>query len=343
MRLYLFLILCSLSLSAHMTAQEFQLNAQLPLWKLDPSLATVSGYGFGPKLGIAWSPKQGSPLSVGLSGAWVAMPALESSLKLSSALAILGIEYQWYQGKRGNVGPYAELGWGLSFADQGASAQLLLGGQVYGNLGMRYLKYITPHLSLGAGLGLGVLVERERAFYNPELALSLGYLFKAPSANHSGKAVTQDPTPAIPQGDQSEIQAARKALNAMTDVQVIGTPAMEGERIVIHSSFVANGTGLTPWFNEQIPGIIRYLKSLNNLKSIEIQGYVADDGSKDDGIELSLERARVVKKLLEGAFPEFKGSWLIQGKGRVNPMADNKTEKGRRLNRRIEIILHTKS
>jgi outer membrane protein OmpA-like peptidoglycan-associated protein len=70
---------------------------------------------------------------------------------------------------------------------------------------------------------------------------------------------------------------------------------------------------------------------------VEIGGHTDSIGDPIKNIEISVKRAKTVKNYLVklGIAPE---RLIIQGYGSRNPIADNKTEDGRALNRRVEII-----
>ena len=71
-----------------------------------------------------------------------------------------------------------------------------------------------------------------------------------------------------------------------------------------------------------------------NLK-IEIDGYTDNTGGDDYNLKLSEQRAKAVFDFLVGkGIPKNRLSY--KGFGKNNPVADNATEEGRKLNRRIE-------
>jgi OOP family OmpA-OmpF porin len=71
---------------------------------------------------------------------------------------------------------------------------------------------------------------------------------------------------------------------------------------------------------------------------IELQGYTDSRGSEQYNIGLSQRRAEAVERyLVTKKIPLFRIS--IVGLGKDDPVADNKTEKGRAENRRVEVRL----
>ncbi len=74
-----------------------------------------------------------------------------------------------------------------------------------------------------------------------------------------------------------------------------------------------------------------------NLK-VGVYGYTDNVGNDDNNKELSVKRAKSVMKYLieKGLKPERIES---EGYGSANPVADNNTDSGRKLNRRVELVL----
>ncbi|HVA98187.1 MAG TPA: OmpA family protein, partial [Bacteroidia bacterium] len=75
----------------------------------------------------------------------------------------------------------------------------------------------------------------------------------------------------------------------------------------------------------------------NNLSvSLNIFGYTDNTGNETSNIELSTKRAEAVRNYLVKKGIDSK-RLNCKGFGSTNPVADNKTEKGRKNNRRVEI------
>lgn len=81
---------------------------------------------------------------------------------------------------------------------------------------------------------------------------------------------------------------------------------------------------------------LRKMENDPNLK-IEVRGYTDNTGSSEYNIELSQKRADAVRLWLVKRGIDAMRIKAI-GLGESNPIADNKTEEGKILNRRIEII-----
>jgi len=77
------------------------------------------------------------------------------------------------------------------------------------------------------------------------------------------------------------------------------------------------------------------MKADQSIKFI-LKGYASAEGTDEHNMQLSVERAAAVKAYLvnSGINPD---NLLTKGFGEASPVADNNTEAGRILNRRVEI------
>ncbi len=73
---------------------------------------------------------------------------------------------------------------------------------------------------------------------------------------------------------------------------------------------------------------------------IQVNGHTDNIGSLNYNLALSLRRANAVKDYLMKLLPEDQRiSWTTSGFGPTSPVADNDTEAGRQLNRRVDLII----
>lgn len=115
----------------------------------------------------------------------------------------------------------------------------------------------------------------------------------------------------------------KKELDAKGSVAVYG----------IHFDF--NKATLKPGAEKVLLEMVKLMKSSPALK-VEIQGHTDNVGGKDYNLKLSQERADTVKKFLV-LYGIEAGRMTTQGFGFDKPVATNDTEKGRALNRRVEL------
>jgi outer membrane protein OmpA-like peptidoglycan-associated protein len=76
----------------------------------------------------------------------------------------------------------------------------------------------------------------------------------------------------------------------------------------------------------------------NETLSIQLNGHTDDQGSEEDNLSLSEDRAKAVAQyLIDKGISEQR--LTSQGFGESNPIASNEEEKGRKLNRRVEFVI----
>ncbi|MVN90649.1 OmpA family protein [Mucilaginibacter aquatilis] len=73
----------------------------------------------------------------------------------------------------------------------------------------------------------------------------------------------------------------------------------------------------------------------NSGKMVELNGYASSEGTAAHNLRLSKDRANSVKTYLVNSGVEAKRV-KVKGLGETNPIADNSTEEGRVMNRRVE-------
>jgi outer membrane protein OmpA-like peptidoglycan-associated protein len=121
-------------------------------------------------------------------------------------------------------------------------------------------------------------------------------------------------------------------------VDLVVAEATAGKSFVIDNIFYnTNSAELKNESKIIIESFAAYLKQNPKVK-IEIQGHTDNVGNPKDNDALSNNRAYSVKALLE----EFKvdGKRITaKGFGSSKPVADNKTEEGRAMNRRTEFMI----
>lgn len=91
-----------------------------------------------------------------------------------------------------------------------------------------------------------------------------------------------------------------------------------------------------------LDNLIVFLKKNLQIKKVEIRGHTDSSGNPKSNVDLSQERADVIKSYLaqKGIDPKRLTS---KGYGSTKPMATNDTEEGREKNRRVEFMILEKS
>ncbi len=168
---------------------------------------------------------------------------------------------------------------------------------------------------------------------------------------------------AFPQSEQEISQALsfREATIVHEGQQYVSTKegevfmVVEGKRYrmkgiggLVHTSLVPKAGALVTFdYNsaairpESYQLLDQYGKALTNELSdarLIVEGHTDDFGTEDYNYDLSELRARAVKKYLQENFKIEPTRLLIRGAGENRPIAENETEKGRSLNRRVEFV-----
>ena len=105
--------------------------------------------------------------------------------------------------------------------------------------------------------------------------------------------------------------------------------------------FETGSANFTPQALSTLENLYDQLNIASGLQ-VEIFGHTDDVGNPSSNMSLSEERAQAVKRWLQNKsstnYPESRFA-KVQGKGQLEPVADNNTASGRATNRRVEIIM----
>ena len=130
--------------------------------------------------------------------------------------------------------------------------------------------------------------------------------------------------------DKVEIDRGSNPLNPEDDIIL----DMSAPIVLEGVTFATGSSELTPESEKMLLRVLNTLNAYPEMK-VEIIGYTDNIGSATNNQRLSQKRANSVRYwiLNKGVDPTRV---FAKGYGEQNPIADNKTEEGRRLNRRIE-------
>lgn len=123
--------------------------------------------------------------------------------------------------------------------------------------------------------------------------------------------------------------------------QLLALAAPEGDRgLVINLGEDLFDTGdaqLKPSANRVLLQLAQYLQ-LNPRRTLRVEGYTDSTGNASDNLALSQARAQAVVDLLAslGVAPE---RMAVRGYGGQFPIEANASERGRALNRRVEVVI----
>lgn len=123
--------------------------------------------------------------------------------------------------------------------------------------------------------------------------------------------------------------------------EIILQPIRIGSSLVLKNIYFKTGKwDLLRTSFAELERLISFL-NLNPRVQIQISGHTDNTGNREQKMELSLRRARAVKKyLLDHGIPDWR--MKVKGFGLHRPIATNKTAAGRQKNRRVEFEIINK-
>lgn len=161
-----------------------------------------------------------------------------------------------------------------------------------------------------------------------------------------GKLPTPPPRQSVPEDTvliATRPQQAKPEPALPAEKQAPVAPVMKSDSLIVLSEvlFEVNSYKLKPDLFPKLDSIVLFLLE-NPSTRIEISGHTDNTGSEGHNLRLSENRADavaeyVVDKGIETTRVSFNGF------GSSRPISDNRTEAGRRKNRRVEILIHNRS
>lgn len=140
----------------------------------------------------------------------------------------------------------------------------------------------------------------------------------------------------IPTSTNLDLTTMKGRYLELDDRDLSMVPLVKGNTATINNLFFDLGKATLK--SESAPELKRILQVMSENKAlvIEISGHTDNTGSDEINNKLSLERANAVKDyLLKGGIDTAR--IRTKGYGKTKPKADNATEEGRQINRRVEI------
>jgi outer membrane protein OmpA-like peptidoglycan-associated protein len=152
------------------------------------------------------------------------------------------------------------------------------------------------------------------------------------------------------QAAQAKTQAAVSERRAKVALDQLGLAAKDEARGTVitlpeANMFATNKTEILPSARERLTKIADAVKQVRDEKAPEdrgrkilLIGYTDNTGSDAHNMDLSKRRAEAVKAFFaqHGLDP---ANMDAEGRGKADPVADNKTKDGRAENRRVEIVI----
>ena len=140
----------------------------------------------------------------------------------------------------------------------------------------------------------------------------------------------------IPASTNLDLSTMKGRYLELDDRDLSMVPLVKGNTATINNLFFDLGkAALKPESEPELKRILQVMKE-NKALVIEISGHTDNTGSDEINNKRSLERANAVKDyLLNGLIESTR--IRTKGYGKSKPKADNATEEGRQINRRVEI------
>ncbi len=107
-------------------------------------------------------------------------------------------------------------------------------------------------------------------------------------------------------------------------------------RTTIHINFDTNKADIRKVDLPELQKAVDFVKRWPDTK-ILVLGFTDSTGADEYNQKLSERRARAVEKFLEDSGHVKADMITAEGRGKADPVADNKTKEGRAKNRRVEI------
>ena len=161
--------------------------------------------------------------------------------------------------------------------------------------------------------------------------------------NHSPKAeviVAEEKSPEEPEVEKAvQDEKAAEDEVAVETVKTISTTSIQGSRL--YFPFRGAEPKLSKSAANYFAKVAKWLEESTDNK-ITLTGHTDSIGGKAANKRLGLKRAEIIKKMLikQGA---PKNQIKLDSKGESKPIKSNKTEKGRKKNRRVELTPSAKS
>ena len=118
---------------------------------------------------------------------------------------------------------------------------------------------------------------------------------------------------------------------------------LEPKFVLLETVFFEQGNPVfSPEMHEQLHYASRFILSYPGFPLV-LEGHTDDRGPKTDNAKLSVERSATVMTYLKEVHHIPAEQMQLRGLGEVHPIATNATEAGRKINRRVDIILMEKT
>ncbi|MEP0141459.1 DUF1214 domain-containing protein [Tateyamaria sp.] len=134
-----------------------------------------------------------------------------------------------------------------------------------------------------------------------------------------------------------EYASSEASANAETAEDITLRITVDGRVAVYGVQFDTGSTSILPGSEETLAAIADMMAQLPDLK-IAVVGHTDNVGGYDSNLDLSKQRADAVVADLVNTYGIDNARLFAAGASFLAPIASNKTEEGRALNRRVELV-----
>lgn len=106
---------------------------------------------------------------------------------------------------------------------------------------------------------------------------------------------------------------------------------------VLDLQFEFNSAQLTPESRKIVDELVSRIQATRPINRVVVEGHTDSVGNATYNLNLSLQRAETIKKILIERVPLAADKVNAVGKGETEPLADNGNYQGRQKNRRVEV------
>lgn len=165
-----------------------------------------------------------------------------------------------------------------------------------------------------------------------------------PAAADAGDLTSLPPDHTLPVED---LTATAEDLTATAEDLAFSESSADGSvtdtghrqfRLAADVLFAFDKATLTPRANGMLQSVVRTMRAEQGATRVTVTGFTDDVGEQAYNVALSGRRAAAVQKVLQTALGAGVAV-TATGHGEADPIASNRTEAGRALNRRVEIRL----
>jgi outer membrane protein OmpA-like peptidoglycan-associated protein len=128
------------------------------------------------------------------------------------------------------------------------------------------------------------------------------------------------------------------SMEQVITAQSLGDDLKRTGRSVLYLTFDTGKSTLRPESGKIITQMAEYLKANPSVR-VSIVGHTDNEGNEESNMKLSQDRAQAVVNALVSQHGVQASQLQARGVGPLSPIATNATDAGRRLNRRVEMVL----